>query len=167
MKTFLPVLLTLVLQALVTALAALLNIETVRPEPAFAVIAYTAVRLDPLAGALAASAVGLTTDLMSLSPLGLHMLTLTLLYLLARLAAELFGVARAPTAVPFVLALSLTGRVILGLLLLLFAESSGRLNVWPSHLISVLLDGLITIPVWLLLEQMYARIAVNPERRRP
>lgn len=155
MKTLLPLVVTLILQAVFTALAAVFHIEAVRPEPAIVVLAFLAVRLDPVAGALVASAIGSATDLMALSPLGLHMLAFFLIYLFARLLSEVLGVTRASAALPLVLALSASARLLISMLLLLFADGTARLGSLYAHIAGTIVDALIAVPVWMLLEGLY------------
>ncbi len=157
MRTLLPLLIALVLQAVSTALMALFNFTDLRPEPAIAVIAFTAARLDPLAGVVACSAIGFGTDLMALSPPGLHMLAFTLIYLLARSLSDLTGVTRASGALPAVLLLSAATRLLLTLQLALFTDSDARLGAWDAQLGAVLIDAALALPIWLLLEVLYAR----------
>jgi len=163
MRTLLPLLLTLILQAVVTAIAAIFDLEAVRPEPAIAVIVFAAVRLDPVAGAVVASAIGFTTDLMASAPPGLHMLAFTVLYLGVSSVVGMVGVRSARAAAPLVLAASATTRVMLALILALFAEGGGRAGLVDAQIMAVAIDGLLAVPIWLLLELLYARFAADAD----
>lgn len=163
MKSLLPLLVTLVLQSVCMAVAAILGLESVRPDPAIAVIAFAAVRLDPVAAVVAASAIGFCTDLMAVAPLGLHMLAYTVAYLVARVISDVLGVTRTGIAVPLVLGLSFASRVILLLLLVLFADGGARLRVWPAIVPSILIDAAIAVPIWLLLDWLYRRLVPEAE----
>lgn len=159
MKSLLPLLLTLLLQAVGTALAALLHLEGLRVEPAIAVLAFTAVRLDPLAGLLGASAIGLGTDLMAGAPAGLHMLAFTLVFLLGRGLSELLGVRHGVAALPVALVLSAAARLLLAALLALFGDSGARLADLDGQLAGVALDAALAVPLWYLLEALYRSLA--------
>lgn len=163
MKTALPVLITLLLQAIFSALAAIFNFEALRIEPAIVVLTFTAVRLDPVAGALVASAIGFSTDLLALSPLGLHMLAFTVIYLVARLLSDVVGVTRPVTALPLIIVLSAANRLLLVLLLVLFADGGARVGLWQAQLPAILLDGIIAVPIWAFLEWLYKRWSPEPE----
>lgn len=159
MKTLLPLLVTLLLQSVTTALAALLQLDGLRVEPAIAVLAFAAVRLDPLAGLLGASAIGLGTDLMAGAPAGLHMIAFTLVFLAGRGLSELLGVRHAIAALPLALVLSALARVLLAALLAVFGDAAARLGDLGDGLLGVALDALLAIPLWLALEALYRALA--------
>ncbi|MBN2361031.1 MAG: hypothetical protein JXR83_16365 [Deltaproteobacteria bacterium] len=157
------VLISLLLQGLAGSCTAMLHLEAVRPDPAIALVALCAMRLDWIAGAVVASAIGFGTDLMASSPPGLHMLAYTLVFVGARFLAQTLGLHRGAAMILLALAASAASRLVLSLLLALFAEGDGRVGVWNAQLMAVAVDGLLAYPIGLALEPLLRRAAVEAE----
>jgi len=92
------------------------------------------------------------------APPGLHMLAFTLLYLGTHSVSGTMGVGRVTAAAPLVLAASAATRLVLALTLALFAEGGARVGSWDAQAASVIVDTLIAVPIWLLLEALYRHL---------
>jgi len=157
------VLVALLLQGLAGSCNAMLHLEAVRPEPAIAVLALAAMRLDWIAGAVVVSAIGFGTDLMAFSPPGLHMLAFTLVFVGAKFLTQLLGLYRGVAVVLVALATSAACRLVLSLLLALFGEGAGRIGLWHAQFLAVGVDGLLAFPIALVVEPLLRRVGAEPE----
>ncbi len=158
MMTAFPWFVALFLQAVSTSMVVVFDLGDLRPAPAIIVVAFTAARLDSLAGVLICSAIGLSTDLMSMSPLGLHMLSFTLVFLAGRWLSGLLSLHGPGGAIPLVLSMGLGSRLLVAAFLGLFSDAGARFSSWSTVLGGVAVDLVLAVPLWLLLEFLYLRL---------
>ena len=151
MKGLLILLLSLLLQGLLSAVAALAGWSDLRVEPGLVILAFSAMAFSPAVGGVIAAILGLSTDLMSLSPLGLHALVFSLVFFVGRAVINWLGLRSASSVLPIVLLMSLLARVLFAGALALFTEQPQPFAHPLVHLLGAFIDALFTLPLWPLL----------------
>ena len=151
MRILIAIAISLFLQSVVTAMEALAGCSSLRIEPAMPMLVLVALAAPPLEGALLIAVLGLASDLMSLSPLGLHVLVFGILLFVARSLIAWLGLRSLGPMILLVLFVSVLSRLLLGLALLMFTEQAQVFAQPLIYFAAALLDAL-----WLLFLRMRA-----------
>lgn len=141
----------------VLALAAVTALETtsmfhhVRADPCAMLLAFLAFRFDMLGAALTALMLGAVVDVSSGAPLGLHMLSLTVLLVVMRAVANALQMEPGIRLLPMAVGAALLHAVVVAVVVEMFTRGRiGLAGVWQSGLPSVAFNaalGLVLIPV--------------------
>ena len=150
MKIFVAIITVLLLQSVVTAFEALAGFGLLRIEPAIPVLVLAALAGPSLAAALLAGSLGLISDLMSLSPLGLHVLIFSIVFFVARALIDGLGLRNLSAVFLFVFLLSVLARFLLEASLLLFSDQAQAFSDPLVQVVAAFIDALLTIPLWVL-----------------
>ncbi|MBI5494910.1 MAG: rod shape-determining protein MreD [Deltaproteobacteria bacterium] len=148
--------------ALVTALQATEALHRVRVDPCAILVVYLAFRADVLGAAVSTLLLGALMDVAAGSTLGLHMFSLTLLFVGARIGANAFPWQPGVRLWPLGVGGAFAHAVLVAALVRVFAEHEFSLAaLWTAALPSLAADALVS-PLLLALADALAR-RVDPE----
>lgn len=130
--------------ALATALERAAFLSKVRVDPCAMLVTYLAFRFDVVGGAFSTLLLGLVLDVMSASPMGLHMFSLMALFVGLRVAANAVQLQPGLRLFPVAVGAALVHGVLVAALVGLFSE--GEFNpqgLWQASLPSTLVNALL------------------------
>ena len=130
--------------SLATALERAAVFSNVRVDPCAMLVTYLAFRFDVVGGALSTLLLGLLLDVMSASPMGLHMFSLMALFVTLRVAANAVQLQPGPRLFPVAVGAALAHGVLVAALMALFSEGAfNPQGLWQASLPSTLMNAVL------------------------
>lgn len=164
MRRLFAVPLGLLLLAAVTALERTSALHHVRADPCAILVAYLAFRFDVVGGALSALMLGALLDISAGAPVGLHMLTLALLFVLMRAVANALQTTPGIRLLPVAVVAAVLHAVVVAVMVEMFGGGQIRLaGVWQSGVPSILFNAGLAALVLPLADALGRRIHPEPD----
>lgn len=153
-----------VLVAAVTAAERLQSLHHVRADPCALLVTYLAFRFDVVGGAVSALVLGAVLDLAAGAPIGLHMMSLALLFVVLRAAANAIQLEPGLRLLPVALGGAVMHAFLVGVMVEAFGSGTLRLaGVWQSSLPSVLANGVVGLVALALVDKAARRFHPEPD----